>query len=122
MANRQAAQSDGVLLFDGPGTNSPTTLTALRGDADTAFKTAAYKRREHFRVQRHGAVPMEPRGLLAEWDAALQRLTLSGTCKVAFTNRRALAAMMNLPESAVRMVEYDVGGAEAAARWASGLP
>src|SRR5262249_58230265 len=63
-----------------------------------------------FAVQRHGAVPMEPRGLLAEWDGALGRLTAFGAAKVAFLNRRILAKQMELPESAIRMVENDVGG------------
>jgi aerobic carbon-monoxide dehydrogenase large subunit len=110
VASRDAARKDHVLLFEATGSNLASTITAARGDADSAFKTAPYRRREHFRVQRHGAVPMEPRGLLAEWDAARGRITLSGTCKVPFTNRRALARMMNLPETSVRMVEYDVGG------------
>jgi carbon-monoxide dehydrogenase large subunit len=61
-------------------------------------------------VQRHGAVPMEPRGLLATWDDAQQHLTLYGAAKVAFLNRRMLAKQMGLPESAIRMVENDVGG------------
>ena len=82
----------------------------MRGDADAAFAGAAYVRRERFAVQRHGAVPMEPRGLLAEWDEALGRLTVSGAAKVAFLNRRMLAKQMGLPESAIRMVENDVGG------------
>src|SRR5262249_55653401 len=86
------------------------TLTGVRGDADSAFKNAAYVRRETFAVQRHGAVPMEPRGLLAEWDGALGRLTVFGAAKVAFLNRRILAKQMELPESAIRMVENDVGG------------
>ncbi len=110
VANRDGAAKGDVLLFEGASSNRPSTLTALRGDAEAAFETAPYRRRERFRVQRHGAVPMEPRGLLAEWDAARGCITLSGTCKVPFTNRRALAAMMKLPEASVRMVEYDVGG------------
>src|SRR5207237_2478277 len=57
-----------------------------------------------------GAVPMEPRGLLAEWDAARGELTIFGAAKVAFLNRRILAKQMQLPESAIRMVENDVGG------------
>ena len=82
----------------------------MRGDADAAFQDAPYVRREHFRVQRHTAVPMEPRGLLAEWDAEQQRMTVCGAAKVPFPNRRMLAKMMGLPETSVRMVEYDVGG------------
>ncbi len=35
---------------------------------------------------------------------------MSGAAKLPFFNRRAMAAMMNLPEEAVDYVEYDVGG------------
>ena len=52
---------------------------------------------------------MEPRGLLAEWDAARGQLTVYGAAKVAFVNRRVLARR-GLPEGAIRMVENDVGG------------
>jgi len=110
VTDRDMARKDAVLLFEHTGSNLAGTITATRGDADAAFKTAPYVRREHFRVQRHGAVPMEPRGLVAEWDAARQHMTVSGVCKVPFNNRRALAHMMNLPETSVRMLEYDVGG------------
>ena len=110
VVDRDTARKDDVVLFETAGTNLANTIAGVRGDADAAFKAAPYSRREHFRVQRHAAVPMEPRGLLAEWDAANERITVSGVCKVPFTNRRALAAMMGLPEKSVRMVEYDVGG------------
>jgi len=53
---------------------------------------------------------MEPRGLLAEWNGAAARLTVMGAAKVPFFNRRTLAAMMGLPESAVDLIENDVGG------------
>jgi aerobic carbon-monoxide dehydrogenase large subunit len=110
VTDRDTARKDAVLLFEHTGSNLAGTITATRGDADAAFKAAPYVRREHFKVQRHGAVPMEPRGLVAEWDAARQHITVSGVCKVPFNNRRALAQMMNLPETSVRMLEYDVGG------------
>src|SRR5215470_14511929 len=105
-----AAATDDVLLFEAARSNRALTLTGVRGDADDAFKNAAYVRREKFAVQRHGAVPMEPRGLLAEWDGARGRLTVFGAAKVAFLNRRILAKQMGLPESTIRMVENDVGG------------
>ena len=110
VVDRDVARKDDVFLFEETGSNIAGTITAMRGDADAAFKDAPYIRREHFKVQRHGAVPMEPRGLVADWDAAQQRMTVSGVCKVPFTNRRALAQMMRLPETSVRMLEYDVGG------------
>jgi len=110
VVDRAGAAANDVLLFEQTSGNLPLTLSGLRGDADAAFKTAPYVRREHFTVQRHGAVPMEPRGLLAEWDAVRGLLTVCGAAKVPFLNRRALAKQMGLPESAIRMVENDVGG------------
>src|SRR5580693_2402733 len=110
VVDRDAARKDDVFLFEETGSNVAGTITATRGDTDAAFKNASYVRREHFKVQRHGAVPMEPRGLVADWDATKQRVTVSGVCKVPFNNRRALAQMMKLPEASVRMLEYDVGG------------
>jgi carbon-monoxide dehydrogenase large subunit len=110
VADRDTARQDEVVLFEDVGTNLANTMTAVRGDADAAFKTAPYTRREHFRIQRHSAVPMEPRGLLAQWDTTRQQMIVRGAAKVAFPNRRTLAAMINLPETSVRMLEFDVGG------------
>ncbi len=92
------------------GSNLVGTLTALRGDADAAFENAAYVRRERFEVQRFTAVPMEPRGLLAEWDAGHGHLIVHGAAKVAFHNRAILAKQMGLAEDAITMIESDVGG------------
>jgi aerobic carbon-monoxide dehydrogenase large subunit len=110
VATRDAARRDDILLFESAGSNVASKITAVRGDAEVAFKNAPYIKRERFRVQRHAAVPMEARGLLADWDAQHERMTVCGAAKVPFTNRRTLAKMMGLPEASVRMVEYDVGG------------
>ena len=82
----------------------------MKGDAEAAFRDAPYIRRERFEVQRFTAVTMEPRGLLAEWDAAKGHMTVSGVTKVPFHNRRILAKQMGLPEDAITMIEADVGG------------
>jgi carbon-monoxide dehydrogenase large subunit len=110
VADREAAGRDGALLFEDAGSNRPSTFTAVKGDADAAFRDAHYTRRERFKVQRFTAVPMESRGFLAEWDAAAGRLTVHGAAKVAFPNRRILAKQLRLPETSIRMVENDVGG------------
>src|SRR5207302_6862582 len=110
VADRDSARKDDVVLFEPAGTNVATTVTAVRGDAEKAFRGAPYVRRERFSVQRHAAVPMETRGLLAEWDGKDERLSVSGVAKVPFPNRRMLAKMMGLAEQSIRMVEYDVGG------------
>src|SRR5262245_9900757 len=105
--HRASAKGD-ALLIAGTSSNCASVFTAMSGDVAQIFRDAPYKRREQFRVQRMTAMPMETRGLLAEWDGA--RLTVSGAAKLPFFNRRAMAMMMGLPEEAVDYIEYDVGG------------
>ena len=101
-----------VPLFDTIPNNVATTMAAKRGDAEAAFAAhTSYTRRERFSVHRHTAVALEPRGLLAEWDAASGRMTLHGATKVPFPNRRILARHLGLREEAVTLIENDVGGA-----------
>ena len=86
------------------------TCEASRGDTDAAFSAAAYTRKETFRVHRHGAMPMETRGLIAEWDDARQHLTMHGAAKTPFFSRKCLASILQLSEHQVDYLEYDVGG------------
>jgi carbon-monoxide dehydrogenase large subunit len=108
--NRQISGNDESLLFDAHGTNRAMKYTATKGDADAAFATAPYVRRERFSVQRHTAVCMEPRGVLAVWDGAKTKLTVMGAAKVPFQSRRTIAKNMDLPEDCIDMIEGDVGG------------
>lgn len=110
VADRSAARANAALLFEDAGSNLIVTLSASRGDAQAAFRDAYYLRREGFIVQRFTAVPLEPRGLLAEWDDEKGHLTVTGAAKVPFHNRRILATQMRLAEDAVTMIEADVGG------------
>ncbi len=106
--DRHAALRKDALLFEQQGGNQPITYTAAKGDA--AAVQAPYVRRERFSVQRHSAICMEPRGLLAVWDGAATSLTVSGAAKLPWNNRRMLAQRMDLPEECVQMIEVDVGG------------
>jgi carbon-monoxide dehydrogenase large subunit len=110
VATHEIAASAQTLLFEDTVTNLATSFSARMGDADAAFASAEYKRREKFSVQRHTATPMETRGLLAEWDPELERLIVSGATKVPFFNRRVVAEMLNLQQSQVDLIEVDVGG------------
>src|SRR3984957_240904 len=106
----QMASKNQSVLFDATGTNRSLTFEARKGDADAAFKDAPYTRRERMRTGRHYGLTMEPRGVMAEWDAANNKLTVSGAAKVPFFNRRILAKQIGLPESDIEMIENDVGG------------
>ena len=98
------------LLHESHGSNLSITYAARKGDAEAAFKDAPYVRRERFSVQRHMALTMETRGLLAAWDAEKGKLVVSGAAKVPFFVRRTLARLIGLPEDAVDLIENDVGG------------
>jgi carbon-monoxide dehydrogenase large subunit len=110
IADRRVACENSALLFEQVGSNRAVTYTASKGDADAAFAQAPYTRRERLAVQRHSALPLEMRGVLAEWDADVGRMTVWGAAKVPFANRRILARLMNLSEDAIDMLESDVGG------------
>ena len=105
----RAAIDGEIQLFPGTG-NCACTFVATKGNVSAAFAGPVRSIRGMFRVQRMTAMPMEPRALIAEWDDAARKLTVSGAAKLPFFNRRALAAMLDLPETAVDYIEYDVGG------------
>jgi carbon-monoxide dehydrogenase large subunit len=103
-------EKDATLLFEEPGTNIASKYHIGRGDIEAAFAQAPYVRRERFSVQRHTAMPMEMRGLLAEWDDEQGHMTVWGAAKVPFATRRTLAEMLSLPNESVDLIELDVGG------------
>ena len=108
IANRRAAVAAETLLFEKHGSNVAMHYEAAKGEARAQH--TPYVRRERFAVQRHTAVPMETRGLLATWDGASARLTVKGAAKVPFSTRRVLAKCMELPEASIDLVELNVGG------------
>ncbi len=101
----------GTQLFPGFLDNIATQIGAVKGDAAEVFRNhRGYTRREKFSVHRHTAAALEPRALLAEWDAASGRMVLHGAAKVPFTNRRIVARFLGLKEENVACIENDVGG------------
>ena len=110
VASHLASREGGSLLFEAHGSNCALHYSISKGESDKAFAAAEYTRREKLYVHRHTGITMEPRGVLAEWDAATGHMTVWGATKVPFANRRILAKLMDLPEDAVDMIEGDTGG------------
>ncbi len=92
------------------GTNLADDWTITVGDVDAALGAADCVLRERFRIHRHTGVPIETRGLLAEFDAGRGELTVWGPTKVPYFNRRVLADMLGMEEDRLRFIEPDVGG------------
>lgn len=104
------AAEGSALVHPERGSNVATHYQVGRGDVDRAFREAHHTRKQSFYVHRHSAVPLETRGLVAEWDTAQAQLRVWGAGKVPFANRAILADMLQLPPEAVAMIEVDIGG------------
>src|SRR5919201_80056 len=92
------------------GTNVAAQFTVAVGDIDAAFAAADLVLRERLMVQRHGGVPLETRGLVADFDAGRGLITVWGPTKVPHFNRAVLADLLDLPEHQIHFIEPDVGG------------
>ncbi|MDB5651207.1 MAG: Carbon-monoxide dehydrogenase [Hyphomicrobiales bacterium] len=110
VTDRASADAGDSVLFEEHGSNRAIVWTATRGEAEPAFAGADLVLKESFKIQRHAAMFMEPRGFVAEWNAETEQLTVWGAAKVAWTNRRILAGAMGISESSIEMIELDVGG------------
>ena len=80
------------------------------GDADAAFRAAPRVWRRRFTTGRHTGVPMEPRGLVAEFEPATRALTVWMSTQVPHMMQAVLADLFGLGEQRVRVVAPDVGG------------
>ena len=74
------------------------------GGVETALAGAAVVIERAFRTNRQAAAPLEGRGGVAEWNAALGKLTLWSGTQVPHLVRHALAGILELPESRIRVV------------------
>jgi len=110
VTTRDQAAAGEVLVHEEAGDNLGTRYRVARGDTDEAFRDVPYRRRVRFTTNRHAPCPLETRGLIAEFDPAAPLLRLTGAVKVTYFNRRHLAAAFGLPETAVELIEVDVGG------------
>ncbi len=80
------------------------------GDAAGALAAAGRVWRRTFTIGRHTGVPIEPRGLVAEYEPATRALTLWMSTQVPHMMQAIVADLFGLPEQRVRVVAPDVGG------------
>lgn len=93
-----------------PDGNVASAWAVDSGDVERAIRNAPHVFRRRFAVGRDTALPMETRGLLAEWDAGREVVTVWGVTKVPYFNRRVLAELMGIGEDQIHFIEPDVGG------------
>jgi CO/xanthine dehydrogenase Mo-binding subunit len=103
-----AARAGSPRLF--PPGNVAADLTLGYGDTGLAFRQAVHVAETHVDIGRHTAVPLEPRGLLAEPDPVTGGLSIYGMTKVPVFNRDVLASMLGMDETLIHVHAADAGG------------
>ncbi len=89
--------------------NLALSRTFTAGDVDAALAQATVVIDRTFVTNRHGGVPLEGRGVVAQWSER-GRLTVHATSQVPYLHRRALAAALGMSEGDIRVLVGDVGG------------
>jgi aerobic carbon-monoxide dehydrogenase large subunit len=107
VADVDAATSASAPALFAEGNVAASWTTAV-GDVDRALRDAAHVISQRFSTGRVTGTPLETRGLLAEWSG--DALTVWGTTKIPYFNRRTLASMLGVGEAQVDFVETDAGG------------
>ncbi len=107
---RRAIESGAGLLHDAVPDNIAAKFQVNVGDIDRALRDADFIVEGEFSVQRHAAVPLENRGLVAEWDEGRGLLTVWGPTKMTHTNWRILSELTGLAQSSIHFIEPEVGG------------
>ena len=80
------------------------------GDPDAAFARAHHTFRQSFRVMRQTGIPLEGRGLLAQYDPAGRSMTVWTSTQVPHMLWALLAEILGIAEHRLRIICPDVGG------------
>jgi CO/xanthine dehydrogenase Mo-binding subunit len=107
---RQSMQAGAPQLHETVPNNIAANFQVNVGDVEAAFRGSDLIIEEEFSIQRHAAVPLETRGLVAEFDAGLELLTMWGPTKMTHVNWRILSDLTGLPQSCIHLIEPEVGG------------
>jgi CO/xanthine dehydrogenase Mo-binding subunit len=107
---RQSMQAGAPQLHETVPNNIAANFQVNVGDVEAAFRGSDLIIEEEFSIQRHAAVPLETRGLVAEFDEGLGLLTMWGPTKMTHANWRILSELIGLPQSCIHFIEPEVGG------------
>ncbi|MGH7484405.1 MAG: xanthine dehydrogenase family protein molybdopterin-binding subunit, partial [bacterium] len=108
LSSADAAAKDGApRLYDDWPDNYIARIDRLDPDLDALFAKSRVIRGT-YRIQRQAAMPMETRGVAAEFKRG--RLTVWTSTQVPHVERTVLSRMLRMSESAIQVIAPDVGG------------
>jgi aerobic carbon-monoxide dehydrogenase large subunit len=98
------------IVHDKFGTNLIGAFTAGKGDADAALKRAPHRLKRRFHHHRYAAMPMECRGVAAQYEPRTDSITIWSSTQVVHWLRREASGVLGIPEARLRVIAPDVGG------------
>lgn len=107
--SEQAMQPDAPDIHDGHR-NTVARFTIRKGNVAAAETGGLRRIGRRFHNHRILAAPMECRGVLAEYDASRDFMTVWSSTQVVHWVRREIARQLGMTEASVRCVSPDVGG------------
>jgi carbon-monoxide dehydrogenase large subunit len=105
-----AARPDAPVLYPAWGDNIALSFGTGFGDVEAAFRQADARVRERFVIPRYVGMPIETRGVVAQWDARDGALTTWNGTQVVHFVQQGLVAALGLPPHKIRVIAPDVGG------------
>jgi carbon-monoxide dehydrogenase large subunit len=105
-----AAEPGAPLIHADWGDNVAVRFETGFGDAARALAEADVRVRERFEIQRYVGMPLETRGVVAQWDARDGSLTTWNSTQVVHFVQQGLVAALDLAPHKVRVIAPDVGG------------
>src|SRR6516162_4280205 len=106
----RALRPGGPFVHSDLGTNVAAHVRQAKGDYVRALSHAAAVIRRRFTYDHGMACPIETRGVVADWDARSEHLTVWDTTQAPIPIRNGLAAMLRLNERQVRVIAPFIGG------------
>lgn len=105
-----ALMPDSLVVHEQLGHNVAASLSTSFGDIDVAAQRAAHSVQTHVEIGRHGGMPLETRGVLADWDQSRSRVDVWTSSQVPHMVATAIRRATGWNSAEVRVAVPDVGG------------
>ncbi len=106
----KALEPDSALLYEELGTNLASHVQQEKGSYAEAVANADLVIKRRIIIDRGAAAAMENRGIVVNWDAKSQQMTMWNTTQAPIPIRNGIAATLGLSEHQVRVIAPFVGG------------
>ena len=101
---------DASRLHDDLDSNVLAFMSVAKGETERALAEAPHRLQRRISHHRYAAMPMECRGVIADYDRRTDTLTVWSASQVVHWVRGQLAKSLNMAEAQIRVIAPDVGG------------